>query len=327
MRVLVALCLIHLVLGACAQNIVRNGSFEVMTQCPDSPGSVYLAEPWYPGGGASSPDFMSTCGICEWCTAPGNVHGNQNPRTDSSYALFGAYYLPFEDAHELLMQPLKYTLVAGETYYFEMYVSLADSFNYACHNLGMTVTDTINESWSLDCFPDCQPFVENTALNPLDDKEGWTRISGTFVAGVDQKYIFIGNLRPDSESSVEYVGGGAPNGQYNWEGAAYYLDDVWLSHIDSAHYVGVEEEQLSMKNEQLTIWPNPANDVLNIEMNNRNSTGLHVEIKDLLGRSVLTTSANSSKFQIDISALNSGVYCVVVRDRAGGVLVQKVVKE
>lgn len=229
------------------------------------------------------------------------------------------------------MQPIKYELVASEEYYLEMYVSLADSFNRATHNIGVVLVDTILNPWLvLDCVLDgsfdCNPVVENTSANPLTSKTEWMKISGTFTAQGGEKYIFIGNVRPDSLTEVEYVGGGAPNGEYNWEGSGYYIDDVWLSHIDSAHYVGVEE-QLTIGNEQLTIWPNPTEGVLNVEVNNRNSTGLSIEVKDLLGRSVLTTSANSSNFQIDIGALNSGVYCVVVRDRAGGVLVQKVVKE
>ena len=40
-----------------AQNLVYNGGFEELTQCPDNPGQIEYAYPWYNPSG-SDPDFF-----------------------------------------------------------------------------------------------------------------------------------------------------------------------------------------------------------------------------------------------------------------------------
>ncbi len=226
------------------------------------------------------------------------------------------------------MQPIKYALAADNEYYFEMYVSLVDSMNRATHNLGLVVVDTILNPWlALDCVGDgsfnCNIVVENNFSNPLSSKTEWIKISGTFTAEGGEKYIFIGNMRPDSLTDVEFVGGGAPNGEFNWEGSGYYIDDVWLSHIDSMHYAGIED----YSPDNFSIYPNPTTDVLSIEARGGNVSSLDIEVLDIWGQSVLRELTNSSKFQINLRGLASGLYNVLIRGKEGGIVVKKVLKE
>ena len=61
---------------------------------------------------------------------------------------------------------------------------------------------------------------------------------------------------------------------------------------------------------QLTIYPNPVNDVLFIE----NSAGKNVEIINVLGQIVLSFSPTNKQFPITINELKSGVYFIKTAD-------------
>jgi hypothetical protein len=66
-------------------------------------------------------------------------------------------------------------------------------------------------------------------------------------------------------------------------------------------------EQLSNMN--WSIFPNPAGDVLNIRVDGFDNIE-HVEIVDMLGRSVLRSDEFAGEEQFDLSGLNNGSYIV-----------------
>ena len=73
-------------------------------------------------------------------------------------------------------------------------------------------------------------------------------------------------------------------------------------------------------NLKFSLYPNPANNILNIEL----ATELKsVEIYSLQGQKVLTSNKN----QVDVSGLSKGIYMVRVEDIDNGVSAQKMVKE
>ena len=66
--------------------------------------------------------------------------------------------------------------------------------------------------------------------------------------------------------------------------------------------------------DQLIIWPNPTNDVLNVQLNDAGN--IHrIEIIDITGRAIRSESASSTLERIDVSELASGNY--IVRIHAG----------
>ena len=67
------------------------------------------------------------------------------------------------------------------------------------------------------------------------------------------------------------------------------------------------------------MYPNPVNDVLNIEIENEIKS---VEIYNIQGQKVL----QSSNKQIETNSLNSGIYMVRVEDVNGAVATQKLMK-
>ncbi len=306
-----------------AQNIVLNGGFEDILHCPVNSGELYYAPPW--GSGDGSVDLFNACNDGEW-GIPINRGGVQWPRTGDGYASFATYSTFGLDARELLWQPVRYSLVANEPYYFEMYVSLRDSLKYAVHNMGIVFEDTIlNSLPDLDCLFQCEPVVENTSTNPLVSKTEWIKVSGTFVANGGEKYIFIGNLRNDAQSEIEFVGGSVGNGQYTWEESGYYVDDVWLSHIDSMHYVGVEELPIgSTEGARLEVYPNPSvSGSVTVSCNLSGGDVAELLVFDGVGRLVISETLPFDKLRtgrsaqrnktIALNGLTEGIYhCVLV---------------
>ncbi|MGB1318538.1 MAG: T9SS type A sorting domain-containing protein, partial [Flavobacteriales bacterium] len=247
-----------------AQNIVPNGGFEEITSCPSGGAQIFRAPPWR--SSANSPDLYNTCGDFGY-SVPENLGGTQTPREGEGYAGFSTYvnHPSFVDAREFIKCTLDYGLVAGEIYYVEFYVSQRDSMEYATHNLGVTFTDVdTGEFGELLCWPGCNVYVENTSANPLTSKTEWVKVSGTFTALGGERYIHLGNFRTDEDSEIEFIGGGV-GPEYDWFVSGYYIDDVWLSHVDSMNYLGVDDLPFgSAQSAHLEVYPNPTNSSLQI---------------------------------------------------------------
>ena len=68
--------------------------------------------------------------------------------------------------------------------------------------------------------------------------------------------------------------------------------------------------------ERIKVFPNPANDILNIEIAN-NSVSLQYKIYDILGKEIQNGALQS---QILLKNLNNGIYCLSILDKNGGLL-------
>jgi hypothetical protein len=60
----------------------------------------------------------------------------------------------------------------------------------------------------------------------------------------------------------------------------------------------------------MTVFPNPATNVINVDINTLVSGDLTVEVSNLLGQKLNSVSANGHKAQISVADLPSGVYLV-----------------
>ncbi len=87
--------------------------------------------------------------------------------------------------------------------------------------------------------------------------------------------------------------------------------------------IGVNE--LTMGNEQLKVYPNPANSQLTIELAVGSKQKAAVIIYDVTGREVLKAQVLSSKFEVDVSGLMEGVYFIRI-ETDNGVVSKKFVK-
>jgi len=64
--------------------------------------------------------------------------------------------------------------------------------------------------------------------------------------------------------------------------------------------------------QSIMVYPNPANDVLNVEIYEQVQGEIMITITDLLGRIVRMDNANNSKFSMELNDMESGVYMIKI---------------
>jgi len=69
-----------------------------------------------------------------------------------------------------------------------------------------------------------------------------------------------------------------------------------------------------LKNSVLNVYPNPANNIINFELNINNAT---IQIYDITGKILKTFNANKDKFSVSLNNFNSGVYFYSIKDVEG----------
>ena len=314
-KYLVIIFSIHSIQGF-SQNLVHNPSFEDTIYCPSGMGYIYIANYWFQpctyNGNVNNSSSSDLYNICGW--APANLVGYQNPRTGAGYAGIGVYAAP-DNYEEYIESSLLSPLVQGKTYCVEFYVSLADSFSsIAITNLGAYFShDSLLDNSNHNAIINVNPQIENPNTNYLTSKNAWMRVSGTFVADGEERFITIGNFHSLATTNFQSVGGG-------WVGnnAYYYIDDV--SVIDCDSIAGVEK----IEKGELSLSPNPATNEIMLTTNQPLKA---IHIYNVLGEEVLKLEriATSEK-AIDVSAWKAGVYFVEVETEKG-VIRKKVVKE
>ena len=231
MKRLLYFILLILSIGARAQNLVPNPSFEIHSACPTG-GQLYNASPWfqplkYLGNNVTiscSTDYYDSCSTYWQTLVPNNLAGHQFARTGIDYVGFSMFYPVNNGLREYLETELTSSLIAGETYCIEFYVSLADTSRTAVSNFGAyfsndsLVYDSTN-AWRIPVTPQ----IINSPANIVTDKDNWVKISGSFVAQGGEKFITIGNFSDSSVvtyTNVPTSGAGAITDSY------YFIDDI-----------------------------------------------------------------------------------------------------
>ncbi|MBK7310399.1 MAG: T9SS type A sorting domain-containing protein [Sphingobacteriaceae bacterium] len=106
----------------------------------------------------------------------------------------------------------------------------------------------------------------------------------------------------------------------------FVVDSDYVNPID---YTGIRE--LKLDGERITVYPNPATDLVYIKMDAKGESNISLELYDMLGKKVLTQNyeAVQSEFKasINVATLNRGVYFVKVRLNSGEAMIKFVLSE
>lgn len=216
-----------------AQSLVPNGDLETYTQCPDYVSQIDRAVGWSrPTVGTS--DYLNAClGVPFSESVPDNEFGYQAAHSGNGYAGFYCFYstqsvtVAGDGDHEYVTHALASPLIPGETYAVEFFVSLADVSHYAVNDIGALLSTQIPVRAD-DQAITSTPQISNTTLEMLDDKSGWTRIHGCFVADSAFAYITIGNFHVGPATVFAQVPTDFPLTWYSY----YYVDDVSVQHME-----------------------------------------------------------------------------------------------
>jgi PKD repeat protein len=84
-----------------------------------------------------------------------------------------------------------------------------------------------------------------------------------------------------------------------------------------------------LENDKLSIYPNPAKDLIYIQLNENIKTPIEIEITNTLGENVLskkiTQSISNNLYSLNIEHLSSGVYYIKTRDKNNKISIGKFV--
>ncbi len=198
-----------------AQNLVPNPSFE-QTDCAllntIGIGGNFstLVKPWF--GDAI---YLNRCSD-DWQTSvPYNkllistAENFQEPRTGDAYAAITVFNFPSANYRSYLSVPLLRPLKKGEKClirfhvapYYPAYKPLP---YYVNQDVGLLFTNLKvepNPAVNFDPFLYNTPILKNES-GPLFDTAGWTSISRGYIANGQERYLTIGNFRPDDQTKT-----------------------------------------------------------------------------------------------------------------------------
>ncbi len=103
------------------------------------------------------------------------------------------------------------------------------------------------------------------------------------------------------------------------QGSQLWVDDMTLQ----AGFASTDPEYI---NENISIYPNPASDFVNISMGNL-PEGLKLFVYDMNGKQVLANVMNGNNYILDVSTLPNGVYGVVIQDNFNLIHRSRIVKK
>ena len=141
-------------------------------------------------------------------------------------------------------------------------------------------------------------------------------------------YIFEVQKADGTTGSSFFIGGSEGNGEDDDNSAVGYGDYsatpgnvTYFTGWDGGFYIRPNFQNTAGVNENtisgVSIYPNPSEGIVNIT--NANKTQNSIEVYDLLGNSILSTSANTST-TIDLSSNASGIYMIVVSNENGSMV-------
>jgi len=261
-----------------AQNLVPNASFEEHSECPDGPGKIAYAYPWHNALGSCN--YFHECGTNEY-GIPLNIGGGGYARTGQAYGHFILWFINNQQT-EVLGVDLIAELEEGKRYRVEFYVSMMDSGWYACKNIGayFSVEHPPN---NIDSIRSYQPQVRYDG-SFISDKEGWTRVSGSFVAQGGERFLSIGNFDRYADTETLFVPGGGVNPWHSdvyWKLSAYFIDDVSVMPDSITSVQDVANTEPVYK-----LYPNPNTGSFAVEVNHSNGGRVMLHLFDASGKLV-----------------------------------------
>jgi hypothetical protein len=289
---------------------VPNPSFEEYSTCPDYWYQISYCQFW--SSYRETPDYYNTCSSFADMTPPNCYYGFQYPHSGNAYVGIYTFYTSIPDNRELIGTQLLLTLVTGQKYFISFYINLSgqNQTTIASNKIGVKFS-TVPYSYSNPAqINNTAHFYTNSIIT---DTVKWTRIKGSFIADSAYNYIIIGNFFTDSLTDTVNL-----STINHW--AYYYLDDVCVSpdSLYCENWVGVNEQSENNK-EEITIYPNPVYDNLQLQTSLQIN---NIEITDISGRLLYTTTSKT----INCSSFAKGVYFIRVTSEKG-IAVRKFIKE
>lgn len=152
-------------------------------------------------------------------------------------------------------------------------------------------------------------------------------IGSTFTFHIVQSGIDYSDPMFSSQGVVEMLGINQPGswnypavnpshlGVYNWVFKSGSVGACGRAEIDVTAYCGITTDVKDLNKESITVYPNPAKDIVNIDLKAINTENYSIELYNTVGQLVLSqnkTSNSGNIAQISTNKLDEGLYLVKV---------------
>lgn len=288
------------------QNLVPNPGFEEHTNCPAGPSypppdQMSYSQSW--SSYRQNPDYFNMCSTNPDVSPPNCFYGFQFPHKGNAYAGFVSYY--GSNYREFIGAQLLSPIIAGQRYYITFYINLGGSNqdDIATNKMGIkfsTIPYSIANPAPID---NISHFYPNTIIT---DTMNWTRVSSYITADNNYSYIMIGNFFDNNNTDTINLSA-FPHISY------YYIDDICVTtdSLFNANWTGITEQTIN-KSENITRYPNPCTNELNVQFNNVPNEQTTLSIIDITGKAIMQTQTKENEYTFNTEKLAKGLYLVKV---------------
>lgn len=249
---------------------------------------------------------------------------------NSTWTLYGSQgggYISGTNGYGDLAKAQAYTPSNNPVYIDDIIVYFGDIVNtsgnansavafviYDMDGPGVTTGGNVNNAPGTPLVAGTIPVSQLITTGPmLIGMPSTTTITGPYAVGVDFSLLSPG----DSVGVVSTTDGDAGGAELSWEewdtGAWHTLLEAWPIDIDLV-LIPIECPQLPVGIEtrvelsDFSVFPNPANDVLNIFSDASPTKIMRLNIINATGQLISQTTVNSPKLTIDVAGLAGGIY-------------------
>jgi outer membrane protein OmpA-like peptidoglycan-associated protein len=193
-----------------SQNLVKNSSFEDC-EIPRTSKSFWLGnlndwndiidDTWYFNrnsidDGYVGPSEFRKVAVEKGLGIPYNFIGKQEPHSGNAYIAIESF-CPGDIVSGipvLVQGNLSETLIKGHLYYAELFVSKADNYSSTTSSVWISFSDKeYRTTDTVAYYTNLPKQIKNPSNNFIIDAKGWQKVSGTFVAKGNEKFIGIGS--------------------------------------------------------------------------------------------------------------------------------------
>ena len=206
-------CLLAISFQTSAQELVPDPGFEMMKKKPSKTNNQVSCTQHWRGPTFAGTDYYHASAE-KHAGTPKNIFGKQQPHSGKAYGGICIHKKYIEH----LATALKDTLVKGQNYLVEFYISRAERSIGSVKEFGVLFTKKIWYSNSQAGIP-VKPSVDHARKRKYRNKREWTKLSAVYTADGTETTLIVG-----------YFNYKRPKGQRVF--CHYYIDDVSVTPIE-----------------------------------------------------------------------------------------------
>ncbi|MCY7410518.1 MAG: T9SS type A sorting domain-containing protein [Chitinophagales bacterium] len=287
--------------------LVPNGSFEIISSCPEGGNQIEKAIGWFNCG--ETPDL---CNVCNTSIlglgVPLNNFGFQYASDGVGYADLSTYSVNGY-YREFIGAQLNQLLVPGNSYKvsFKCSPGTLNQYSLATNNIGVLFTTV---AYSQSNPVPAKNFAHLNIDTVVTDTAIWTVLSAYWMADSAYKYIMLGNFFSDNQTDTI--------GTYPFDAFGYYyIDEVSVIDEGKNAIADFDDQQVYV------TWQG---DELMIEANGERID--EVLISDAIGSIIYRgnhSSTSCKSIRINLSNTIKGMYVIMIKSE-GKQFVKKILK-